>query len=142
MRTEYRKESVLPTGEYPAKVLGAELDPDGQYGPQIKWVIGVTGEDDDGDQVTRDLIFWTPTYISDANKYGKLAQAVGLTPEDVSDTDELVGKSFTASVVREPDKKDASIMRNKIIGCFPKKAKRANGRMPEPVLAGADEDEL
>lgn len=94
----YTREQVihetLPAGQYPAKITDIELDEDGQFGPQFKFIFNLpTGEDGE----KRALTGWTSDVFSNRSKLYSWCRVAVFNGEDVPrdyilNTDDFLGK--------------------------------------------------
>lgn len=142
MQAEPRVFLPIPTGAYPAKIKEVE-QVDGQYGPQWRWTfdLGLV-ENVEEEMEEKTLTYYTPNYITGANKLGKMLSALGIPTDEIFESSDIIGKGVTLTVIEAP-RKDGSIGNN-IEAVLPPRKKKAgaNGAAaPAKVVeAAVDED--
>lgn len=143
MQAEPRVFLPIPTGAYPAKIKEVE-QVEGQYGPQWRWTfdLGIV-ENVEEEMEEKTLTYYTPNYITAANKLGKMLSALGIPTDEIFESGDIIGKGVTLTVIEAP-RKDGSIGNN-IEAVLPPRKKKAgaNGTAApaKKVEAAADEDE-
>lgn len=134
----YREYAAIPTGEYPARITGAELA-EGKFGPQIRWTADLGEvEDTEGNVEPRQLSIYTPTEITPKNKLGRMVVAAGLELGNDLDESDLVGRRLILSVTRKAGD-DGQSYYNRVEEFARIKAKAAK---PKPAADTDDADDL
>jgi hypothetical protein len=102
IQIQQTKYQAVPTGKYPAIVDSLEDDPDGMYGPQIKWTFRIDMPGSEYHKVT--MPGWTSATFSPKSKlYGwtRAAFARDIPYDYVWDSDHILGKRVLLVVVEK-----------------------------------------
>ena len=126
---------VIPTGEYPARILKVSQDT-GQFGEQLKFALEIAQGEHKGTQ----LLYWTPAKLSSGNKLGKLVIAAGIDFEsgEVVNIEDVLNRVVSATVIISQKKSDGSEF-NKVEGLRAIK-KKAPAKKTVEVEVDEDED--
>lgn len=143
---------AIPTGRYAAKVQSIELVESNfnKGAKDWRWTFDLgTIETLEGDEEPTTLVYYTPGYITAANKLGKALPAFGFAIDEPIDSEDLIGKRADVSVI-EAVRDDGSIG-NRIEAVLPPRKRKAapveTDDEPAPpkravtVAAVADDDE-
>ena len=136
----YSEQAVIPMGEYPARIKDVSEEPEGQFGPQYKYLFEITA----GDQEGVSLMGWTSQKFSAKSKMKKWVTAATQQSFSAGDEfypDSLVGKDVRIGVLKKV--KDDGGEFNKIDSVLPpsiaqKKAAQSaeateNSKVEEPL---------
>ena len=136
----YSEQAVIPMGEYPARIKDVSEEPEGQFGPQFKYLFEITN----GEQEGVSLMGWTSQKFSAKSKMKKWVTAATQQSFSAGDEfypDSLVGKDVRIGVLKEA--KDDGGEFNKINAVLPpsiaqKKAAQSaeateNSKVEEPL---------
>ena len=139
---EYKEQPVIPMGQYHALIAEVKEEPEGQFGPQYKYLFEITA----GDQEGVSLMGWTSQKFSAKSKMKKWVTAATQQSFSAGDEfypDSLVGKDVRIGVLKEA--KDDGGEFNKINAVLPpsiaqKKAAQSaeateNSQVDEPLEA-------
>ena len=142
----YSEQAVIPMGEYPARIKEVSEEPEGQFGPQFKYLFEITN----GEQEGVSLMGWTSQKFSAKSKMKQWVTAA--TQESFSAGDEfypdsLVGKDVRIGVLKKV--KDDGGEFNKIDSVLPPSIAQKNAAQSTEATAGSNtveeplhEDEL
>ncbi len=129
----YSEQAVIPMGEYPARIKEVSEEPEGQFGPQFKYLFEITN----GEQEGVSLMGWTSQKFSAKSKMKKWVTAA--TQESFSAGDEfypdsLVGKDVRIGVLKKV--KDDGGEFNKIDSVLPPSISQKKAAQSTEATAG------
>ena len=129
----YSEQAVIPMGEYPARIKDVSEEPEGQFGPQYKYLFEITA----GDQEGVSLMGWTSQKFSAKSKMKQWVTAA--TQESFSAGDEfypdsLVGKDVRIGVLKKV--KDDGGEFNKIDSVLPPSISQKKAAQSTEATAG------
>jgi hypothetical protein len=132
---DVRVVEVLPTGEYPAKIIKIE-EATGQYGPQLKWEFELKPIDGKAHKLTG----WSSAELSTKTKFYRwVSAAFGVTAFDPTaqlDIDTLIGKPVILSVTRKMDEKGQPFNKVEELYIYKPQATPAPAPQPSPQPEG------
>ena len=129
----YSEQAVIPMGEYPARIKDVSEEPEGQFGPQFKYLFEITN----GEQEGVSLMGWTSQKFSAKSKMKQWVTAA--TQESFSAGDEfypdsLVGKDVRIGVLKKV--KDDGGEFNKIDSVLPPSISQKKAAQSTEATAG------
>ena len=129
----YSEQAVIPMGEYPARIKEVSEEPEGQFGPQFKYLFEITN----GEQGGVSLMGWTSQKFSAKSKMKQWVTAA--TQESFSAGDEfypdsLVGKDVRIGVLKKV--KDDGGEFNKIDSVLPPSISQKKAAQSTEATAG------
>ena len=129
----YSEQAVIPMGEYPARIKEVSEEPEGQFGPQYKYLFEITN----GEQEGVSLMGWTSQKFSAKSKMKQWVTAA--TQESFSAGDEfypdsLVGKDVRIGVLKKV--KDDGGEFNKIDSVLPPSISQKKAAQSTEATAG------
>jgi len=129
----YSEQAVIPMGEYPARIKDVSEEPEGQFGPQYKYLFEITN----GEQEGVSLMGWTSQKFSAKSKMKQWVTAA--TQESFSAGDEfypdsLVGKDVRIGVLKKV--KDDGGEFNKIDSVLPPSISQKKAAQSTEATAG------
>ena len=129
----YSEQAVIPMGEYPARIKEVSEEPEGQFGPQFKYLFEITN----GEQEGVSLMGWTSQKFSAKSKMKQWVTAA--TQESFSAGDEfypdsLVGKDVRIGVLKKV--KDDGGEFNKIDSVLPPSISQKKAAQSTEATAG------
>jgi len=129
----YSEQAVIPMGEYPARIKEVLEEPEGQFGPQFKYLFEITN----GEQEGVSLMGWTSQKFSAKSKMKQWVTAA--TQESFSAGDEfypdsLVGKDVRIGVLKKV--KDDGGEFNKIDSVLPPSISQKKAAQSTEATAG------
>jgi len=131
----YSEQAVIPMGEYPARIKEVSEEPEGQFGPQFKYLFEITN----GEQEGVSLMGWTSQKFSAKSKMKQWVTAA--TQESFSAGDEfypdsLVGKDVRIGVLKKV--KDDGGEFNKIDSVLPPSISQKKAAQSTEATAGSN----
>ena len=131
----YSEQAVIPMGEYPARIKDVSEEPEGQFGPQYKYLFEITN----GEQEGVSLMGWTSQKFSAKSKMKQWVTAA--TQESFSAGDEfypdsLVGKDVRIGVLKKV--KDDGGEFNKIDSVLPPSIAQKKAAQSTEATAGSN----